>query len=342
MALAISIYTLSISLFPVNTYAQTIDTPTESEEPTYVSMIREDRYWIYNIASIGNESFFYILLDPSKGQDVTVRSEFNGTKEINGKVYSRFTTEVISFRHDILSFTYPDFYLREQDGIVYLYITPELFYNHELTYPSEESGHEEILYDFTKSTGESIVGVSTPYVAFFPIAIVESGSDKTQIQLDLYKTNYMVDKVEYVDINGELCKCVYSHEYDTTGKVIPLDEETNIPIHKYIQGIGNVPYQLSVSDNKRSVYCEFLPVIQGEPTEYTLYRKLRTRLVGVYDKEGNQIYAGWPVSAVEQVTENASQQETVYYNMQGQTVNNPVKGEMYIERTGDSSRKIVF
>ena len=288
---------------------------TSAEE--YKSMIRYDRVWQC-----------YSTLD-GKDYDTYKCMRFDGTEEINGKIYHRLVT----FKKRIMDYdqeTGPivkqiedclehEGYLREEDGKVFTLIEATdnslsdewgisrgVLYLPETTDPGTNKVYSEyLLYDFNMEENGSYDGIS----------FVTGGA---------WSNRFAVLNVSYVEIDGEECKMMYVCPEDQ----LEYHETYDTPYSSYqgiVEGIG------AIGEGCLN-YHEFI----DWPTRLYAHNYFTC----LYDMDGNVIYSDDPeyfgfdygsFASVKYTGEDTVEADAPLYDILSRRIAAPAPGQLYIQ-----------
>lgn len=254
---------------------------------------------------------------------------FDGTEEINGKIYHRLVTfkkRIMEYDEEgpivkqIVDCLEHEGYLREEDGKVFTLIVDAedsysgawgisrgVMYLPETTDPdsNKASYSEYLLYDFNIEENGIYDGIS----------FVVGGA---------WSNRFAVLNVSSVDIDGEECKMMYVCPEDR----LEYHETYDTPYYWYqgiVEGIGAVDYGCLN-------YHEFI----DWPTRLYAHNYFTC----LYDMDGNLIYSTDPdyfgfdygsfVSGVETVEGTAEDNDAIY-DILGRRIAEPAPGQLYIQ-----------
>lgn len=289
------------------------DTVDDSEDRKYIPTVREDRVWVYWYTSGG-----YDCDNTPYTVDVLVEFKFEGTKEIEGVVYNRLVgriAEVTTLEDNV---DIGEYYLREEDHRVYIYLHDKFFGGYDFYYSSGSNFtnyNEALVCDFNDNER---------YLGVFSMDASIDGSNMVLCEWCWPLGSSMVT------IDGEECKQV-SHEMRNQAT----------PRFTSIEGIG-------ITDVKTSMNLYpliFFPVSGGKMglASSGSPRSPMIRPIGVYDLNGKELYS-WRYKNLQEVDEiETDKTEYVqYFDMQGNSVNNLEEGKIYIRKIGTRADKIIY
>ncbi len=296
------------------------DNEGENNDETYVPLISENKVWKYVFSGgIPNTS------PENGGIRINIESRFEGKIEFDGVQYDVLRTIDTTTPENCQKIKFPDYYLREEEGKVYEYIPENTAYSDS---PLELLQGEYLLYDFTLKEGENVdlIGGVFDEAEMLPYTFFQ-------------QWNAEVLDIESVDILGQSCKKY--HVIDTSGlKNLVSDKGSEFA---YLEGVGTIAYndglpKYDAGDFLAFFNFNFYNVTDNGKTRFGFY------LIGVYDNDGNIIYKGnaEPVAGVEQLSDINNNHSLEFYNLQGQRIDKPEPGQLYIERNGSQTRKVLW
>lgn len=284
--------------------------------------VRTDRYWLYLYTS----GRFAIPETTSR----VMRSEFTDPVELEGKIYHTFHTEQIDIKVGEEKLIFPDYYLREENGVVYLNLKHG--FNIDSAQNFFEEQNEIPLYDFNLKLYSQFKSVAMPDAA---ICGLNNGGVPSP---EPY--TYVVAHINNIEIMGEDC-LVYTLVGSELLPEYNPDDYLKYERVEYIEGIGMV--KASEYLDWQYVFIPFNCYYLVLPTGGFSYES-HCGLIGVYDKKDNLIYKGdaeLTPSGIADICVSDSTPAT-YYNLQGTVVPNPERGQLYIRIDGNRACKIIY
>ncbi|MBD5263483.1 MAG: hypothetical protein HDS39_05360 [Bacteroides sp.] len=282
----------------------------------YKPMIRYDRVWECYSTCDGKDYNTYKCM------------RFDGTEEINGKIYHRLVTfkkrlmgydqEKGAIVKEMMDCYEHEGYLREEDGKVFTLIegTDDSFtdawgtmsgclYIPTDSYPENKGCGEYLLYDFNMEENQ----------IYDAISFVTGGA---------WNNRFAVLNVSYVEIDGEECKMMYVCSEDQ----LEYYETYDTPYSYYpgiVEGIGAIEYGCLN-------YHEFMDHLTR------LYA--HNYFTCLYDLDGNVIYPTDPeylgydygsFASVKDMTDDTVEITAPLYDILGRRIANPAPGQLYIQ-----------
>ncbi len=287
--------------------------------------VRTDRYWLYLY-----ETGRFAIPEIESWQ---VRSEFTDPIELDEKIYYTFHTEQIDNKPGEDKLIFPDYFLREENGVVYLNIRQGFLYG--IGYEDKFESHNEVpLYDFNLMLGSKFESVLMP-------ELFNCVLENSWLLPYAEPYSYLVADINYRQIGNEDIVAYTLTEYSDFPDINNEDywEKRHV---EYIEGIGMVkPKQSTIYP-----YFIFLPFnnCSGPLPNSSFCYEAHCGLIGVYDKNDNLIYKG-DADPIPDGVSNISAPDNssvTYYNMQGLKVVKPEPGQLYIERSGSQTRKVIM
>jgi len=276
---------------------------------------------ISSFASMGDEwdmdfprdwTWEYVIKNYPVYPESLVRMGFTGRDiTFKDKIYHEFARkEVTKFTNMectdsiVDSEPYPNSrYIRQENGKVYIF-------HGDIDSSVASSGKEFIIYDFSAADGD----------------IVELPSSNYYQSKDKMRIKYL----DPVTVNGKECHAFNLMEYDSDYFFNPdmiIIETIGVTTGGTLANFTISPtLGAGGSEDYTALYCILLQVYDGDGK--CVFRHPE------YDK-----YA--PHAAIDTITEEQNN-EITYFNLQGQQVTAPVKGELYILRDNRGARKVVF
>lgn len=268
--------------------------------------IREDRVWNYIIHSIGEVNYYLFKM------------KFDGTTEIDGKTYHNLKT------YDCFGYNYDRetgqstlveevestsvFYLREEEGKVYVYYRGK---GNSYFFVDVPEGYDEpsetLLYDFNLNPGESY-----RHLGVWGLA---------------YEYKLTVKSIEDIDTPGGILKKYtlgreFTDEY-LQGWEPDLSDITAVEGVGFNESATAVPF---FSDAVRTGFWEGYGANELPIPEYS-----QLCLRDVTDLEGNLIYNNGMLSSVSDITfSEDNKSDTRIYDMMGREVKATQPGGVYI------------
>lgn len=242
------------------------------------------------------------VMEKERGQGLSFM-KFVGEKEVNGHVYNEFKTVRTIFQSASGSKEYGE---SKSDGWFFRQDGDKIW-----LYSSDVNDIDYLMYDFGTVTGRPMPGLAYGHLELS----------------EWYKAVVMPDTVL-----GDLSRKMYAAKVTSTGYLTDV---------RCIEGIGTTDGFLPSIDTGDLASAGPDHMTPSNPGE-------RCHLVAVYDDSGNFIYGDKEsydalvnrLSDIGDITadDNAA---PVYYNLQGQRIAAPQKGEPCIERQGGNARKIM-
>ncbi len=274
----------------------------------YKSMIRYDRVW---------ECVSY-----ENGRDIIKCMRFDGTEEINGKVYHRLVTfKKIWLKFDIETQTNTfglwenglsehEGYLREEDGVVYTLLVCD----EESSLKNDYWGALYIPEKYEPKENQVIVELP---LYNFNCNINESYDGLTFCDENGYMHDFTVKSKDIIEIEGEDCRII---------QVYPNDENYEIGPFPFIEGIG------AVNDGCLN-YHEYYVKSSGMSYHncFTRLFDIKGNVIYPFDSESELQYGSFEdeLNGISYIEERKNQ--TQIYDLLGRRLTTPSPGQLYIQ-----------
>ncbi len=169
---------------------------------------------------------------------------------------------------------------------------------------------ETLIYDFSKQPGESII---------LPLMYCTRNEENC---------TFIIEPYDYMDINGKACKVMKLEDTPSYKNSFAMIESIGVTTGG---SLANFSFDVvSGYSSNESVSCIF-------------------NLLRVLDKNQNVIYQSpdydnWRIETEKMINPSVSAEipNVEYYNLQGIKVADPKPGQLYIERSGSGTRKVIM
>ncbi len=286
----------------------------------YKSMIRYDRVW---------ECFS--TLD-GKDYDTIKCMRFDGTEEINGKIYHRIVTfkrsQMISYDYDTEEASYEtedclehEGYMREEDGKIYTLVEKK-----HSKYTNDEGWSSYLLY--IPDSFENVSHPNCEECLLYDMNVMEGDyfGCVSFIESLGWNDSFKVLNVSYTEIDGEKCKMMYVCTEDK----VEYHETYDTPYYWYhpiVEGIGAV-------EKGCLNYHEFIdhPSRMYAHNYFSRLLDMDGRVIYPIDFDNNHYGIDYgSFNSVEHISSLNATKDAAMYDVMGRRISSAAPGQLYIQ-----------